>query len=73
MHCTYTEPMATIQTRIDEKTKKKAQKILAKLGLDLSSAIKMYLVQIIAHQGIPFPILTEKGVKLAAKKRLPGK
>ncbi len=36
-------------------------RILKKLGLDLSTAINIYLVQIIAKKGIPFQVLTENG------------
>jgi len=54
--------MTTIQIRTQEKTKKTAQKILAALGIDLSAAINLYLVQIIAHKGIPFAITTENGM-----------
>ncbi len=53
--------MTTIQVRTDEKTKKAAQRMLKKLGMDLSTAINMYLVQIILHKGIPFSIVTENG------------
>ena len=48
--------MTTIQVRIDEKLKKKAQKTASKLGMDLSGAIKIFLVQMVAHEGIPFNI-----------------
>lgn len=51
--------MTTIQVRADEKVKKGAQKILEKLGMDLSTAINIYLVQIIRHKGIPFDIYAE--------------
>ena len=54
--------MTTIQIRIDEKTKKSAQKTLDKLGLDMSSAVKVYFKQIIIHKGIPFQIITENGL-----------
>lgn len=54
--------MTTIQIRTQNKTKKAAMKILEKLGLDLSTAINIYLVQIIAKKGIPFEILTENGM-----------
>lgn len=53
--------MAHIQIRIDEKTKVNAQKIAAKLGLDLSGAIKMFLQQMTIHKGLPFLALTENG------------
>ncbi len=52
---------STIQVRAKAKVKKDAQAILNKLGLDLSAAINMYLVQIIVTKGIPFQIRTENG------------
>ena len=62
--------MTTIQIRTDERTKKTAQYILGKLGLDLSTAINIYLVQIIEKQGIPFEILTENGMTPAEEQAL---
>ena len=62
--------MTTIQVRTDEKTKKTAQQILHKLGLDLSTAINIYLVQIVEKQGIPFEIVTENGFTLAEEAEL---
>lgn len=52
---------ATIQIRIDSKTKRNAQKTFSKLGLDMSSGIKMYLNQVSIKQAIPFEIRTENG------------
>ena len=54
--------MTQIQIRIDEKTKKDAQAILSDIGMDLSSAIKVYLKQIIITKGIPMQLLTENGL-----------
>lgn len=54
--------MSTIQIRIDDKTKKAANKILGHLGIDMSAAIKVYLKQIIIRQGIPFSLITENGL-----------
>ncbi len=62
--------MTTIQIRTSEKTKKTAQQILQKLGLDLSTAINIYLVQIIEKKGIPFEILTENGLTLAEEEEI---
>ena len=53
---------STIQVRADAKIKKNAQLILSKLGLDLSTAINIYLIQIIEKNGIPFDVLTENGL-----------
>lgn len=46
--------MSTLSIRIEEKTKKEASKTLAALGLDISSAVKMFLNQVVIEQGIPF-------------------
>ncbi len=60
----------SIHIRTNEKTKKAAQKVLEKLGLDMSTAINLYLVQLINTQGIPFQILTENGMAPAFEARM---
>lgn len=62
--------MSTIQVRIDPKTKKEANKILNKIGLDMSSAIKVYLSQIVISQGIPFSLLTENGLTIQQEREI---
>lgn len=62
--------MTQIQIRIDEKTKKDAQAILSDLGLDLSSAIKVYLKQIVIYRGIPMQLLTENGLTVAQEQAI---
>ncbi|MBD3270115.1 type II toxin-antitoxin system RelB/DinJ family antitoxin [Candidatus Peregrinibacteria bacterium] len=62
--------MSHIQIRIDQKTKEAARKELKKLGLDMSSAVKLYLHQIIIHKGIPFRIVTENGLTPAEEKAI---
>ncbi len=57
----------TIQIRTKQNVKKGAQKILSTLGLDLSTAINMYLVQVIRHKGVPFEVRTENGMTPAAE------
>lgn len=52
----------TIQIRTKANVKKDAQKVLAALGLDLSTAINVYLQQVIIRKGIPFTMLTENGM-----------
>lgn len=47
---------ATINIRIDEKTKRKAMKTAKDIGLDISSAIKMFLTKFIDTGTIPFRI-----------------
>jgi len=53
--------MTTIQIRIDEKTKRKAKKVFNKMGLDVSSGIKLYLTRVAQDEVMPFVIRTENG------------
>jgi addiction module RelB/DinJ family antitoxin len=53
--------MTTIQIRLDEKTKIKAKKVFKKMGLDVSSGIKLYLNRVVQDQTIPFVVRTENG------------
>lgn len=46
--------MSTLSIRIEEKTKREASETLEALGLDLSTAVKMFLKQVVIEQGIPF-------------------
>lgn len=46
--------MTTINIRVDAKLKKDASKTFASLGLDTSSAIKMFLTQVVKENGMPF-------------------
>ncbi len=57
----YTGYMTTIQIRIDEKTKAGAKKVFKKMGLDVSSGIKMYLSRVAQDKSIPFVLRTENG------------
>ena len=52
---------ATIQLRIDQKTKNQAQNIFKKLGLDVSSAVKMFFREVINKKSIPFRTLSVNG------------
>ena len=48
--------MTTIQIRIDEKTKNEAGKIFNNLGIDMTTAIKLFLKQASIKKALPFPI-----------------
>ncbi len=60
--------MATnhISVRTDSELKAKAQLILSELGLDMSTAINVFLQQVVYKNGIPFEITkpVEKSAKL---------
>ena len=59
--------MATtnINIRTDSELKAKAQKVLSELGLDMSTAINVFLTQVVYKNAIPFEIT--KPVKKTAK------
>jgi len=61
---------STIQLRIDNETKQKAQKTLEEIGLDFSSAIKLFLTNVIITQSIPFDIRTKNGFTHAQEKEM---
>jgi DNA-damage-inducible protein J len=46
--------MGTINVRIDKDIKTKAGKMLSALGLDTSTAVRMFLHQVVAEKGLPF-------------------
>ena len=46
--------MATLNIRIDEDLKNKASKTFNSMGLDLSSAVKLFLHQSVKEQSLPF-------------------
>ncbi|OIO07142.1 hypothetical protein COX68_01940 [Candidatus Falkowbacteria bacterium CG_4_10_14_0_2_um_filter_41_15] len=53
-----------IQIRIDSKTKNEAKKILDGLGMDMSSAIKIFFRQIINTKNFPCELRDENGLTL---------
>ncbi len=46
--------MANLQIRLDDALRDKAQAVAAGMGLELSSAVKMFLTQMIYENGMPF-------------------
>ena len=51
--------MANIQVRVDDKLKAEADALFADIGLDTSTAIRVFLRQAVASNGIPFAIRRE--------------
>ena len=46
--------MTQINVRVEEKTKRDASKMLSDIGLDMSSAVNIFLKQVIVEKGLPF-------------------
>ena len=51
---------SSVFIRLDENLKKEASDVLNKMGLDISTAIKMFLHQVVNKQAIPFEISAAK-------------
>ncbi len=71
----------TVQIRVDQKMKNEANKTFRKMGLDMSSGVKLFLAQVVRTKSIPFPVMSanflpeEKKLELMheAKEALKGK
>jgi len=48
--------MATITARVDENVKKEAETLFKKMGLNMSTAMNLFLKKCILEQGIPFEL-----------------
>lgn len=48
--------MANLNIRIDDNLKKQAQQLFKDIGLDMTTAITMFLQQAVTDSGIPFKI-----------------
>lgn len=62
--------MTTIQVRIDPKVKQSAKRVLDTLGMDMSTAVKLYFRQIVLRKGLPFLVLTENGFTPAQEEQV---
>ena len=73
----------SVTIRMDSKIKEDAQALFAQLGMDMSTAINVFLRQSLLHRGLPFDIslnipnnvtaaAIEEGRKLAADRTTPG-
>ena len=49
---------STITVRVDDDVKKEATSIFKEVGMDMSTAINIYLKQVIRSNGIPFIVST---------------
>ncbi|WBU29487.1 type II toxin-antitoxin system RelB/DinJ family antitoxin [Rhodopseudomonas palustris] len=45
-----------INARVEPKLKKSAEAVLDKIGLSTTDAVTMFLKQVVAHKGMPFPV-----------------
>lgn len=48
--------MSTLQVRVDDKLKAQAESLFASLGLDTSTAVRIFLSAAVENNGIPFAV-----------------
>ena len=61
---------ASMNIRMDREVKKQAQELFAQFGLDMTTAINMFLRRSIMQQGIPFTLQLDPFFSVANQKRL---
>ena len=49
-------PTTMVHVRMDQKTKEKAAKTLAAMGISVSDAVRMLLVRVAAEKALPFEV-----------------
>ena len=49
-------PTTMVHVRVDEKTKQRAAKTLAAMGMSVSDAVRMLLVRVAAEKALPFEV-----------------
>ena len=57
-----------LHVRIDDETKKQAQHIFSEMGLDITTAVNMFIKQVVRNQSFPFlpsadPFYSENNMK----------
>ena len=60
----------TIQVRVDDQLKDSADLLFSSLGLDTSTAVRMFLVACMEEGGIPFPIKRRNGQDIAIREAI---
>ena len=58
--------MGVLQVRVDDELKNQAAELLEKEGLDLSTAVRMFLKKVVLEEGFPF----NKGIDESALRAL---
>lgn len=55
-----------VRSRIEPKIKQRATEVLASCGLNLSDAIRLFLRQVVAQEGLPFEVKVPNATTRAA-------
>jgi DNA-damage-inducible protein J len=55
-----------VHVRVDEKTKQRAAKTLAGMGMSVSDAVRMLLVRVAAEKALPFDVKVPNAITVKA-------
>ena len=58
--------MGVLQVRIDDELKNQATEIFNELGIDLSTAVRMFLKKAVLEKGLPFDKIDAGGLRMLA-------
>ena len=47
---------SVVRARVDHLLKAQASEVLASCGLEMSDALRLFLIQVVNHGGLPFPV-----------------
>jgi DNA-damage-inducible protein J len=61
-----------INARVEPKLKKNAEAVLDKIGLSTTEAVTIFLKQVVAQKGIPFPVKIPNRETIKAMRELDG-
>jgi len=51
-----TNTMKTLQIRLSQELREEADSVLSAMGMDMPTAVRLYLTKIVQTRGIPFPL-----------------
>ena len=57
-------PKTSMSIRLDSEVKEQAQQVFSNLGMDMTTAINIFLRQAIQYQGLPFDVRLDENRKL---------
>ena len=63
-----------VHVRVDQKTKERAAKTLAEIGISVSDAVRMLLIRVAAEKALPFDVkvpnvTTQKAMRAASNRK----
>jgi DNA-damage-inducible protein J len=61
---------ATLQVRLDHRLEKNADRFFSAAGLDTTTAVRMFLRQVLIRQSIPFDIVADDPFRAAANQKV---